>query len=163
MVKFLEGKFFDKKAALWEYYGKSSRLISLYLRPVFTRVKLEYYKKNSYIGELIHVLKIHYASGKSPSALKICDELGFTIPRSIDVYLKRNPPDTQIDPYLFEFFVYLKVFHGIKRGRLYCNDSISYCDIDTDLVDDALVDNIEDIAAELGYSRLPVYCDNRLD
>ncbi|EDD8833806.1 Tn3 family transposase [Salmonella enterica subsp. enterica serovar Mikawasima] len=163
MAEFLEGKSFDKKAALWEYYGKSSRLLSLYLRPVFTRVKLEYYKKNSYIGELIHVLKTHYASGKSPSALKICDELGFTVPRSMNTYLKRNPQDTQIDPYLFEFFVYLKVFHEIERGRLYCNDSVSYCDIDADLVDDALVDNIEKIATEFGYSRIPVYCDNRLD
>ncbi|WP_200862522.1 hypothetical protein [Photorhabdus temperata] len=104
IAEFLEGKSFDKKAALWEYYGKSSRLLSLYLRPVFTRVRLEYYKKNSYIGELIHVLKTHYASGKSPSALKICDELGFTIPKGMNAYLKRKSSDTRIDPYLFEFF-----------------------------------------------------------
>ncbi|PHM69990.1 Tn3 family transposase [Xenorhabdus kozodoii] len=163
IAEFLEGKSFDKKAALWEYYGKSSRLLSLYLRPVFTRVRLEYYKKNSYIGELIHVLKTHYASGKSPSALKICDELGFTIPKGMNAYLKRKSSDTRIDPYLFEFFIYLKVLHEIERGRLYCNDSVSYCDIDTDLVDDALVDNVEKIAEEFGYSSLPVYCDQRLD
>jgi hypothetical protein len=49
MAEFLEGKSFDKKAALWEYYGKSSRIFALYLRPIFTTVGLEYYKEPSYI------------------------------------------------------------------------------------------------------------------
>lgn len=40
---------------------------------------------------------------------------------------------------------------------------MSYCDIDTDLVDDALVDDVEKIAAEFGYPKIPVYCDQRLD
>jgi hypothetical protein len=53
--------------------------------------------------------------------------------------------------------------HEIDRGRLYCNDSVSYCDIDTDLVDDALVDDAEKMAAEFGYPKIPVYCDQRLD
>lgn len=163
MAEFLEGKSFDKKAALWEYYGKSSRIFALYLRPIFTTVKLEYYKENSYIGELINLLKAHYASGKSPSDLKICDDLGFTIPKNMNQYLKREPNDTHIDPYLFEFFVYQKIYHEIDRGRLYCNDSVSYCDIDTDLVDDALVDDVEKIAAEFGYPKIPIYCDQRLE
>lgn len=163
MAEFLEGKSFDKKAALWEYYGKSSRIFALYLRPIFTTVKLEYYKENSYIGELINVLKAHYVNGGSPSDLTIYDDLGFTIPKSMNQYLKREPTDTNIDPYLFEFFVYQKVYHEIDRGRLYCNDSVSYCDIDTDLVDDALVDNVEQIAAEFGYPKIPIYCDKRLD
>jgi len=51
----------------------------------------------------------------------------------------------------------------IDRGRLYCNDSVSYCDIDTDLVDDALVDDVEKIAAEFGYPKIPIYCEQRLD
>lgn len=163
MAEFLEGKSFDKKAALWEYYGKSSRIFALYLRPIFTTVKLEYYKENSYIGELISVLKAHYLNGGGPSDLTICDDLGFTIPKNMNQYLKREPNDTNIDPYLFEFFVYQKVYHEIDRGRLYCNDSVSYCDIDTDLVDDALVDDVEQIAAEFGYPKIPIYCDQRLD
>lgn len=163
IAEFLEGKSFDKKAALWEYYGKSSRIFALYLRPIFTTVKLEYYKKNSYIGELINLLKTHYASGKSASDLKICDDLGFTIPKNMIAYLKKLPTDTHIDPYLFEFFVYQKIYHEIERGRLYCNDSVSYCDIDADLVDDALVDDVENIATEFGYAKIPIYCDQRLD
>ncbi len=163
IAEFLEGKSFDKKAALWEYYGKSSRIFALYLRPIFTTVKLEYYKKNSYIGELINLLKTHYASGKSASDLKICDDLGFTIPKNMISYLKKLPTDTHIDPYLFEFFVYQKIYHEIERGRLYCNDSVSYCDIDADLVDDALVDDVENIATEFGYAKIPIYCDQRLD
>lgn len=163
MAEFLEGKSFDKKAALWQYYGKSSRIFSLYLRPILTTVRLEYYKENSYIGELVSLLKTHYTSGKSPSDLKICDDFGFTIPRNMIPYLKRDATDTRIDPYLFEFFVYQKVYHEIDRGRFYCNDSISYCDIDADLIDDALVDDVEKIAAEFGYSKIPIYCDRRLD
>ena len=163
LAEFLDGKSFDKKAALWEYYGKSSRIFSLYLRPIFTTVTFEYYKENSYIEGLIDVLKSHYASGKSPSDLKICDDLGFTVPKSMTKYLKRKPTDTHIDPYLFEFFVYQKIYHEIDRGRLYCNDSVSYCDIDTDLIDDALVDDVEKIAADFGYPKIPIYCDQRLD
>ncbi len=136
---------------------------SLYLRPIFTTVGLEYYKKHSYIGDLVVMLKAHYASGKSPSDLKIYDDLGFTIPRNMTPYLKRDATDTHIDPYLFEFFVYQKVYHEIDRGRLYCNDSVSYCDIDADLVDDALVDDVEKIAKEFGYPKIPIYCDQRLD
>ena len=78
-------------------------------------------------------------------------------------YLKRDPNDTYIDSYLFEFFVYQKIYHEIERGRLYCNDSVTYCDIDQDLVDDALVDNAEALAEKFGYSKIPIYCDQRLD
>ena len=121
------------------------------------------YKDNSYISDLIDVLRSHYASGKTPSELKICDDLGFTIPKGMTRYLKRESTDTHIDPYLFEFYVYQKIYHEIDRGRLYCNNSVSYCDIDTDLVDDAMVDDVEKIAAEFGYPKIPVYCDQRLD
>ena len=163
LADFLNGKSFDQKAALWEYYGKSSRTFSLYLRPIFTTVAVEYYKENSQLGSLIDVLKSHYASGKNPSELIICDDLGFTVPKSMTQYLKRNPTDLHLDPYLFEFFVYQKIYHEIERGRLYCNDSLSYCDIDTDLVDDALVDAVDQIAADFGFPKIPIYCDQRLD
>jgi TnpA family transposase len=163
LAKFLEGNSFDKKAAMWEYYGKSSRIFSLYLRPVFTTVNFEHYKADSYIGELIDILNSHYGNGKVPSNFKICDDLGFTIPKSMTRYLKRKSTDSHIDPYLFEFFVYQKVYHEIERGRLYCNDSVSYCDIDTDLIDDTLVDNAEKISTNFGYPKIPIYCDQRLD
>jgi hypothetical protein len=123
----------------------------------------EYYKDNSYIGGLIDLLKSHYNSGKIPSDMKICGDLGFTVPSSMAKYLKRKPTDTHIDPYLFEFYVYQKVYHEIGRGRLYCNDSVSYCDIDADLIDDALVDDADKIAANFGYPKIPIYCDQRLD
>lgn len=139
MAEFLESKFFNKKAALWEYYGKSSRTFSLYLRLIFTTVNIQYYKDSSYVGDLINLLKTHYTSGKSPSDLKICDDFGFTLPKSMIPYLKKEATDTNIDPYLFEFFVCQKVYHEIDRGRLYCNDSTYYCDIDTDLIDDAVL------------------------
>ncbi|MDE1466076.1 Tn3 family transposase [Spartinivicinus poritis] len=113
--------------------------------------------------ELINLLKKHYNSGKNPSTLKLADDLGFTIPRKMVKYLKRKPTDEHVDPYLFEFFVYQKIYHQIDRGRLCCNDSVSYSDIDNDLIDDALVDNVEKIADEFGYPKIPIYCEKRLD
>lgn len=163
LAKFLKGNTFDKTAAKWEFYFKSSRMFSLYLRPILMAVKFSHYKKGSKIIELIKLLKSHYSNGKSPSTFKLADDFGITVPSNMTQYLKRHPTDELIDPYLFEFYVYQKMYHQLDRGILYCNDSVSYCDIDQDLVDDALVDNVEKIAAEFGYSKIPIYCDERLD
>lgn len=163
LAKFLHGNTFDKTAAKWEFYLKSSRMFSLYLRPILLAVSFEHYKNNSKVMELINLLKIHYASGKNPSMFKLSDDLGLTIPKNMTPYLKREPTDEHVDPYLFEFYVYQKMYHQLDRGVLYCNDSVSYCDIDQDLVDEALVDDVEKIAAEFGYSKIPIYCDERLD
>ncbi len=162
LAKFLKGNTFDKTAAKWEFYLKSSRMFSLYLRPIFMAVQFEHYKKDSKIMELIDLLKKHYGSGKNPSAFKLSDDFGFTIPKNMTPYLKREPTDEQIDPYLFEFFVYQKIYHQLDRGVLYCNDSVSYCDIDNDLIDDVLVDDVKEIATKFGYSKIPIYCDERL-
>ena len=163
LATFLEGNTFDKKAAKWEFYLKSARMFSLYLRPIVMAVPFVFYKKNSHVMELINLLKTHYGSGKSPSMFKLSDDLGFTVPRNMTQYLKKHPSDKYLDPYLFEFFVYQKIYHYLDRGKLCCNDSVSYCDINCDLVDDKLVDNVEEIAAKFGYLKIPIYCDRRLD
>ena len=163
LAKFLYGNTFDKTAAKWEFYLKSSRMLSLYLRPILLAVRFEHYKKNNKVMELINLLKTHYAAGKNPAMFKLSDDLGLTIPKYMTPYLKREPTDEHVDPYLFEFYVYQKIYHQLDRGVLYCNDSVSYCDIDQDLVDDALVDDVEKIATEFGYPKIPIYCDERLD
>ena len=106
---------------------------------------------------------MHYSKEKSPSTLKIPENILSFIPKSMIPYLKRESTDEQIDPYLFEFFVYQKMYHQLDRGRLCCNDSVSYSDIDHDLVDESLVDNVEEIAMKFGYPKIPIYCDKRLD
>ncbi len=164
LVKFLEGNKFDKEAAKWEFYLKSSRMFSLYLRPIFMAIPFGFYKENNTIMELIDLLKTHYTSGKNPAMFKLTDDLGLTIPKHMTQYLERKASnDGSIDPYLFEFYVYKKVYHQLDRGKLYCNDSLSYCDIDCDLIDDNAVDKVEEIAAKFGYPKLPIYCDKRLD
>ena len=163
LAKFLKGNTFDKTAAKWRFYSKSSRLFSLYLRPILMAVPFTHYKKDSKVIELIDLLKTHYGSGKNPSQFKLNDDLGITIPKNMITYLKREPTDKRIDPYLFEFFVYQKMLHQLDRGGLCCNDSVSYGDLDQDLVDDALVDDVEKISAEFGYPKIPIYCDKRLD
>ncbi|BCA95449.1 hypothetical protein TUM19329_18100 [Legionella antarctica] len=79
------------------------------------------------------------------------------------LYLKENPTDEQVDPHLFEFFVYQKMYRRLDKGLLCCNESVSYCDIDHDLIDDALVDDVEKIAHEFGYPNIPIYCSEHLD
>lgn len=161
LAEFLDGSTFNKKAAKWEFYAKSSRKFSLYLRPIVLAVPFIFYKEDNYIMDMINLLKTHYNSGQGPSKLEISDDID--ISRNMIQYLKRNPNDEKIDPHLFEFYVYQKIYHQIDRGRLCCNDSVSYCDIDHDLIDDALVDDVEKIAAEFGYPKIPIYCDKRLD
>ncbi|WP_169923078.1 hypothetical protein [Xenorhabdus budapestensis] len=100
----------------------------------------------SAIVELIDLIKTHYTKGKSPKTLKIADDLGLTVPRRLRAYLKRKPEEANLDPYLFEFFIYQKRYHLINRGKLCCNASVSYCDINHDLINDSLVDDIEKIA-----------------
>ena len=163
LADFLAGNTFDKTAAKWQYYANSSRLIALYLRPIVLAVPFVYYKPDSQVMELIGLIKTHYGNGKPPAALRIADDLGLTIPKRLVRYLKRNPEDKHLDPYLFEFFIYQKMYHLINRGKLCCNASVSYNDINHDLINDALVDDVERIAHEFGYPKIPVYCQERLD
>jgi len=78
-------------------------------------------------------------------------------------YLKKNADDAHIDPHRFEFFVYSKMYHHLDRGRLFCNDSVSYSDLKCDLVSDDIVDDAEAICKKHGYDKIPIYCDEHLD
>ena len=100
---------------------------------------------------------------KTPASFTLSDELKLTIPKKILPYLKKDPKDTELDPHLFEFFVYQKMFNHLDKGRLCCNESVSYCDIDHDLVNEDFVDNVDKIALEFGYPNIPIYCDQHLD
>jgi len=113
--------------------------------------------------KLIRMLKEHYDSGKTPSSLKFTDDLGLLLPKGIVPYLKSNPRDKNVDPHLLEFFVYKKMYHHFDRGRMFCNNSVSFGDLDHDLVADELVDKVEEIAKKLGYSKVPIFCDEHLD
>lgn len=163
LAQFLQGSTFDKKAAMREFYLKSLRLFALYLRPILLAVPFVFYKEDSDIIKLIDLMKIHYGSGKGPSTFKLPQDLEDTISKTQLPYLKKDPDDAQIDPHLFEFFVYHKMYRRLDKGLLCCNDSVSYCDIDHDLINDAVVDDVEKIANEFGYPKIPVYCDERLD
>ena len=67
--------------------------------------------------------------------------------------MKKDAGDEQVDPHLFEFFVYHKMYRRLDKGLLCCNDSVTYCDIDHDLVNENVVDNVEEIANEFGYKK----------
>ena len=55
------------------------------------------------------------------------------------------------------------MYHRLDKGLLCCNESVSYCDIEHDLIEEALVDEVKKIANEFGYPKIPIYCDQRLD
>lgn len=163
LAQFLEGTIFDKKAATRDFYLKSSRLFALYLRPILLTVPFIFYKEDSSIMDLINLIKNHYGKGKNPSTFKLRKDLEDTISKTMLPYLKKASGDVKIDPHLFEFFVYHKMYRRLEKGLLCCNESVSYCDIDHDLVNDAVVDDVEKIAIEFGYPKIPIYCDQRLD
>lgn len=163
LAQFLEGNTFDKKSAMREFYLKSSRLFSLYLRPILLTVPFVFYKEESDITDLIGLIKDHYGRRKSPSSFRLPKDLENNISKTMIPYLKQNPNDEQIDPHLFEFFVYQKMVRRLDKGLLCCNDSVSYCDMDHDLIHDSLVDDVEKIANEFGYPKIPIYCDEHLD
>lgn len=165
LAKFIEGQSFDKTMAKWQFYRKSSGYFSRYLRPVILSVKFELANQDSYLMQLIEILKIHYAKGKYPATLKIkmSDEVTQRIAKWILPYLKSDSEPEYLDSYKFEFYVYWKMHHYINKGRLVCNDSLSYSDLDCDLVSEESLNNIEEIAEKFGYNKIPIYCDQRLD
>lgn len=160
---FFEGKDFDREAYRWKYFQEASRLLSLYLRPIVMTIDFEHYKPLNNTMLLLKILKNHYQSGKSPSQLKLADDLGLSISKRMTKYLKTNEQDQYLNPYRFEYFVYQKIFHQLNRGQVFCNDSISYKDIDKDLVPGSMVQKVAEIAEKYGYKKLAIYCDARLD
>ncbi len=163
LSEYLKGSQFDKEAAKWEFFSGASRMVSLYLRPIFLAVEFEYMGKPNHLSELMAVLKQHYGAGRTPAQLKYADDLGLTLPKRMIQYLKQSPNDPYVDPVRLEFYVYLKVLHQLSRGKVVCNDAAFYCDIEHELVDPMLVEQAESIAHQFGYHKIPVYCDVRLD
>lgn len=163
LVDFLKALSFDKEAVEWEYYGKSSQYMALNIRPVLLKVPFVYYKEGSQLMRMIDFIKNHYALGKGPIDLHLPEDIKAMIPKKMLPYLKINPTDENIDPHLFEFFVYKKMCHQVDRGRLCCNESVSYADIEHDLVNMSVVDRVEEISAKFGFPKIPIYCGKRLD
>lgn len=160
---FFNGDGFDKTACRWKHIQETSRMVSMHLRPIIMAVDFDHYKSDHLTLELLKIIKQHYSSGKTPAQLKIADNLGLSISANMAKYLKAEINDTYLNPYRFEFFVYEKLFHQINKGFAFCNDSVSYKDIDKDLVPEKLVAQADEISSKLGYSKLPNYCDSHLD
>ncbi len=163
LAEFMEGNAFDKESAKWDFFSASSRILSLYFRPILLAVDFEFYKPQGELINLMDILKRHYRNNKNPADIKLSDELGLTINKKYLPYLKSSPTDEHIDPYRLEFYLYKKMYHQLERGRLFCNESVSYCSLDHDLVADEVVDQADKIAEKFGYDKLPIYCDQRLD
>ena len=89
--------------------------------------------------------------------------LDLSLEKKILPYLQAKPAEAGIDPYRFEFYVYKKMAHQLDRGRLFCNESVSYCSLEHDLVSDEVLEQVEEIAKKFGYAKIPGYCDARLD
>jgi hypothetical protein len=159
------GTGFDKEAEKWKYYESQARRIAMYFRPILLTVDLEFYKDGALIVKLIKLLRDHFISEEPNSDLSksLPDELIKKISKGAAELLKSTDHSEEINTARFEFYVYDKMYHQLDRGRLFCNDSVSYCDLDYDLVPDSLVDDAAGICEEFGYKKIPVYCDERLD
>ena len=80
-------------------------------------VPLIFYKEEHKIVRLMELIKNHYGRGKAPAAFKLPDDIKATIPQKILTYLKRNTDDESVDPHLFEFYVYRKMYQHLDKGR----------------------------------------------
>ena len=149
--------------AIWDCIETFSRSIALYLRPVILAVNFEHYLPKDSTIELIKVLKDYYLANKIPSKLKISETTSLPIPKSMILYLKSQSDDQYLNPHRLEFFVYKKLYHHLDRGRIFCNDSVSYRDIDADLVPESMVDKVDEIVQQYGYHKIPIYCSTYLD
>ena len=163
LAQFFERSDFDIKMATWDYIETLSRSIALYLRPVVLAVDFEHYALDHPSMTLIQEIKSHYLSGGTPRKLQISDKTSLPIPKSMIPYLKSKKEDELLNPHRFEFYVYKSLFHHLDRGRIFCNDSVSYKDIDADLVSEDLVKKAESIVQPYGYYKIPIYCSTHLD
>lgn len=159
------GVGFDKKTEKWKYYESQGKRIAMYFRPILLAVDIEFHKKDSLIAQLIKALRDYFISeepiSKFPQSLS--SELLNKMPKSALELLKSSREPEEISSAKFEFYIYDKMYHQLDRGRLFCNDSVSYCDLDYDLVPDSMVDKAIEICEEIGYKKIPIYCDERLD
>ena len=112
---------------------------------------------------LVKIIKSHYATGKSPVKLQILGDEALNIPASILKYLKSNAEDIYLNPYRFEYYVYQKIYHHLYRGRVFCNDSVSYRDIDADLIPENMVEKALETVKQYGYTKIAIYCSEHLD
>lgn len=163
MAAYLEGKVFDKIKVQWEFYENSSGLLARYLRPIMLHVDFSFINRKSNIMKLLKELKSHYAKKKNPGSFKISSDTTLIKEKSIIKYLKSTNNPNYLDPYRLECYIYFKMYHHIRKGVLYCNESISYKDIENDLVPENIVDQVEEIANKFSYNKIPFYCNQRLD
>jgi TnpA family transposase len=161
----INGSGFNRQAAKWEYYEKQAQRIAMYLRPILCAVDFEFYKKEAFIVKLMKTLRDYYLENKPTLKLSesLPTELTDKIPDKSAALLQSSDKSRNIHPARFEFYVYDKMCHQIDRGRLFCNNSVSYGSLDHDLVPDELVDKADEICEQLGYKKIPIYCDERLD
>ena len=162
-AKFFERSDFDIKAVKWEFIENSSRSTALYLRPIILSVNFEHYSPDNTIMSLVKIIKNHYFAGKSPVKLHISGDEALNIPASILKYLKSNAEDIYLNPYRFEYYVYQKIYHHLYRGRVFCNDSVSYRDIDADLIPENMVEKAIETVKQYGYTKIAIYCSEHLD
>lgn len=158
---FFAGSESDSKTIKWKLIESSSRLIALYLRPIILSVDFEHYSTGNEIIRLVEIIRTHYLAHKNPKKLKIPNELGYNT--TAFAWLKTDSADPNLNPHRFEFFVYQKLYHHLDRGRMFCNDSMSYCDIDVDLLDEDKVKDAMEIVKQYGYNKIPIYCSDHLD
>jgi TnpA family transposase len=162
-AKFFERSDFDIKAVKWEFIENSSRSTALYLRPIILSVNFEHYSPDNTIMPLVEIIRNHYSTGKSPVKLQILGDEALNIPASILKYLKSNAQDSYLNPYRFEYYVYQKIYHHLYRGRVFCNDSVSYRDIEADLIPESMVEKAIEAVKRYGYTKIPIYCSEHLD
>jgi TnpA family transposase len=162
LADFIDNKAFNAEEVRWEFYKSKARFLAMYLRPIFMAVNFEYHDKNKILPNLINVLKDHFITKKTLSKLLI-PLIEYNIPSNMSSYMINDKEQEFFDGEKLEFYIYRRMYYAIDHGTLFCNDSVSYKNLENDFVSEDLLKEVDKIAEKYGYTKIPVYCDSRLD
>ena len=164
LARYIVGIKFDIEAAKWAHYEKCSRRIAMYLRPVILHVNFGHVDTENPLLSCLEKIKTHY--GKNRPTAKLMKTIPEALLKTFRQKEKENLGCTEdagsLHPARFEMLVYTKLYQALEQGTAFCNDSLSFADLEQDLVEDALVDKADEIAGKLGFGKLSTYCTVRL-
>ena len=137
---YIDGVSFNEKHEIWEHYAYISNRIKKYCRPVIRYLDLEYDKSAAPIEEVITFLKGELSKKKISLTKALQSNLPTTFIKKGDGKYIRSKIDGKIvyDINKYEIYAYLTLSKAINSGKVYCNESIKYKSLKSDLLSDEI-------------------------
>jgi TnpA family transposase len=162
---YIDGVSFNEKRERWEYYGHISNRIKKYCRPVIRYLDLEYDKSSAPIEEVVTFLKGELSKKKISLTKALQSNLPTAFIKKGDGKYIRSKIDGKIvyDIDKYEIYAYLTLSKAINSGKVYCNESIKYKSLKSDLLSDEIWKDKGKILKDLGYANIEISASDKLD